>query len=115
MKHLTAIFKLLSDDTRLRILLLLQKDQLCVCQLSGILNVPQPRISKNLAKMRDLDIVTDERQDKFIYYALKNDQEFLHKILSSVTHHPMSEPIFEADLNRLKHKEDYLTQCGVHS
>ena len=49
MQTLTSIYKLLSDETRLRLLILLYQEPLCVCELVGILNVPQPRISKNLS------------------------------------------------------------------
>ena len=48
MNRLTNIFKLMSDETRLRIIMLLNRETLCVCEISGILNIPQPRISQNL-------------------------------------------------------------------
>ncbi len=42
MNTLINTFKLLSDETRLRIILLLQQEELCVCQLTGILDISQP-------------------------------------------------------------------------
>ena len=53
MNQLTSIFKLLSDETRLRMMVLLFQQDLCVCEISGILEVPQSRVSKNLSKLRD--------------------------------------------------------------
>ena len=75
MNQLTNIFKILSDETRLRIIILLYQEELCVCELSGILDVPQPKISKNLAKFRDMNLVVDERKDKFVFYSLKDENK----------------------------------------
>ncbi|NCC79781.1 MAG: ArsR family transcriptional regulator, partial [Clostridia bacterium] len=50
MNDLLNIFKTLSDETRLRIVMLLHHDELCVCEMSGILDVSQPTISKGLSK-----------------------------------------------------------------
>jgi len=53
-------FQLLSDETRLRCLLLLQKEgELCVCELVYALDIIQPKISRHLAALRDAGIVTD--------------------------------------------------------
>ena len=81
MNQLTNIFKILSDETRLRILLLLYNEELCVCELSGILNVPQPKISKNLSKLRDMNLVTDIRKEKFVFYSLKTENKILLKLI----------------------------------
>ena len=71
MENLTTLFKILSDQTRLRIILLLSQKEFCVCQLCDILEQDQPKISKNLSKLRDLDLVTTERREKFIFYRLE--------------------------------------------
>ena len=67
MNQLTNIFKLLSDETRLRMMVLLYQEELCVCELSGVLEVPQPRVSKNLSKLRDMNLVADNRKEKFVF------------------------------------------------
>ena len=54
MDDLLAFLKLLSDEMRLRIILLLSRQVLCACELREILNVQQPRMSQRLAKLRDL-------------------------------------------------------------
>lgn len=111
MNELTSIFKLLSDDTRLRMILLLFQQELCVCQISGILDVPQPRVSKNLAKLRDMGLVTDQRQEKFVYYALKQEDTLLHRLLKDLLETAPVNPQILADASRLASKEKYLTQC----
>ena len=92
MTQLTNIYKLLSDETRLRMMLLLYQEELCVCQLAGIIDVPQPRISKHLSKLRDLNLVKDERKDKFVYYTLGKDHPTLvlnfDNILDNIADYP---------------------------
>lgn len=86
MYKLINAFKILSDDTRLRILMLLYRHDLCVCQICGILNISQPSVSKNLAKLRDINIVIDTRGEKFIEYSMVRenpDNIFLINILSN--------------------------------
>lgn len=111
MNKLITIFKLLSDETRLRILCLLYQEELCVCQLSGLLEAPQSRVSKNLSKLRDLNLVTDERKDKFVYYSLKRNNIMLEKILGLLLADIDKYPPLSEDKRRLSDKDVYLKQC----
>lgn len=113
MNQLTNIFKILSDETRLRIIILLFQEELCVCELSGILDLQQPKISKNLSKLRDLNLVTDERKEKFVFYSLKNENKILINILKNIFEGFDSYPKLVEDRNRLSDKEKYLNQCCV--
>lgn len=113
MNDLTQLFKILSDESRLRILMLLKYEPLCVCELCGILDLPQPKISKSLAKLRDLNLVDDQRRDKFVFYSLKEDHTYLNKLLTCVEEDANSVPRLTADRNRLKEKDRYLTQCTL--
>lgn len=113
MNSLTNLFKILSDETRLRILLLLYQEELCVCQLSGILEVAQPKISKSLSKLRDLNLVEDKRQEKFVYYSLKQENKALLKILGEIHEEREGYPLLTKDKQGLAEKDSYLSQCGV--
>ncbi len=65
------LFTLLSDETRLRCLLLLNKQkELCVCEFSNILDSIQPKISRHLAYLRKSGLVSDERRGQWVYYRL---------------------------------------------
>lgn len=112
MNQMISIFKILSDETRLRIVLLLAQQELCVCQLSGILEVSQPKISKNLAKLRDLNLVTDERQDKFVYYRLKTDNTLLMDTLQMLLKEIDDSEQLKLDQMRLLNKGMYLIKCN---
>lgn len=105
MYKLTSLFKVLSDETRLRILVLLYNKELCVCQLQGILEESQPKISKHLAKLRDMGFVNDERKEKFIYYYL-NDNEVLKDILKNVIENCNEYETIKADLERLQYADE---------
>ena len=111
MDNLTQIFKLLSDDTRLRMILLLFQQDLCVCEISGVLNVPQPRVSKNLSKLRDMNLVSDERKDKFVFYSLKKERGLLNEILKQIMDQLDDYPQIQTDTLRLKDKDQFSTVC----
>ncbi len=67
----TQLFKSLSDETRLRCLsLLVQHGELCVCELTYALELPQPKISHHLANLRKTGLVSDSKNGLWIYYKL---------------------------------------------
>lgn len=66
-----ALFDSLSDATRRRILsLLLGQGELCVCELVAALDMPQPKISRHLAVMREASLTSMRREGTWIYYRL---------------------------------------------
>ena len=113
MNQLINIFKILADETRLRMIMLLYQGELCVCQLNGILEISQPRISQNLARLRDLNLVNDERQDKFVYYSLRRDNRLLMDLLEVIARDIADYPFLLSDRDRLQGKESYLNICSV--
>jgi len=66
-----ALFKNLSEETRLTLVLLLrQAGELCVCELVSALEESQPKISRHLAMLRESGLLIDRREGKWIYYRL---------------------------------------------
>lgn len=64
-------FKCLSDPTRLDILkIILERQNVCVCEITEILQLSQPKISRHLALLRNLSILLDERKGQWVYYRL---------------------------------------------
>ena len=64
-------FKALADETRLLLLMLIeQKQELCVCELTLALALSQPKISRHLALLREHEIIQARRQGKWVYYRL---------------------------------------------
>lgn len=67
----TDFFKCLSDPTRLEILrLVLVKQNVCVCEFTAYLELSQPKISRHLALLRNLSILSDQRKGQWVYYSL---------------------------------------------
>src|SRR5256714_12717261 len=67
--------KLLADPTRLRLLLLLEEDELSVAELQKIRGMGQSRISSHLAQLKRAGVVEDRRSGKNVYYGLTAKQE----------------------------------------
>lgn len=70
---LSSIFKSLSDPTRLKIIYLLSKSSLCVCDIATILDMSQSSISHQLRALRDANLVKFKREGKLAIYSLDDD------------------------------------------
>lgn len=64
-------YKCLADDTRLRCLLLItREEELCVCELMEALQEIQPKISRHLAQLRRCKLLVDRRQGQWVFYRI---------------------------------------------
>jgi len=68
--NVALVFKLLADETRLRLLLLLKEHELTVAELSSTLQLAQPRISTHLAKLKEQRFVLGRKDGVSTYYRL---------------------------------------------
>src|SRR5436853_2434663 len=68
MQQASALFRLLSDSTRLRLLRALAHERFNVTELTGILGVAQSSVSRHLGLLKDAGLVTEEREAGFVYY-----------------------------------------------
>ena len=68
--QLTEIFKLLGDPTRLKILLALKEEELCVCDLAVLLGVSRSAVSHQLRLLKTTRLVKLRREGKIAYYTL---------------------------------------------
>jgi ArsR family transcriptional regulator len=75
------MFRAFSDRTRLRILNLLLQGELCVCDIVGVLDVPQPTASRHLAYLRKAGLVESRKEGLWRYYKLANADSAFHKKL----------------------------------
>ncbi|QYJ79240.1 metalloregulator ArsR/SmtB family transcription factor [Shewanella acanthi] len=66
-----AFFKALADETRLKCLLLIQREgELCVCELMAALAESQPKISRHLAELKKAGLLVDRRQGQWVFYKI---------------------------------------------
>jgi ArsR family transcriptional regulator, arsenate/arsenite/antimonite-responsive transcriptional repressor len=71
MKKQAQFFKGLADETRLKILwLLLQKEELCVCDIMEVLKITQSKASRHLRYLYNLGLVSDRREGVWMNYRL---------------------------------------------
>jgi ArsR family transcriptional regulator len=68
-----ALYRLLGDDVRLRLLRLLGRDRLNVTELTAVLGIAQSGVSRHLGLLKDADLVCEEREAGFVYYRLAVD------------------------------------------
>lgn len=71
--RLAEVFQALSDPTRLRLLNLISKGEICVCFLVEALREPQPKISRHLAYLKRTGIVDTRRDGKWMHYRLSDE------------------------------------------
>ena len=65
------LFKILSDETRLAIVMLLREaGELCVCDICALTAESQPKISRHMAILREGGLVLDHREGKWVHYRL---------------------------------------------
>lgn len=82
---LAGIFKALGEPTRLKILHCLKEEEMCVCDISEVLEMSQSAISHQLRVLRDLRIVKYRKEGKNVFYSL--DDEHIFKILDEGLNH----------------------------
>jgi len=91
--NLEDLFKALADRTRLRLINLIGESEVCVCFLTEILKMSQPKISRHLAYLRRARIVTPRREGKWMHYRLtdppdEHAAQIFREVRSSLAEHP---------------------------
>lgn len=108
MDKLLNYFKLLSDETRLRIMVLLYHNELCVCQITGITEISQPNVSKHLARLRDMGMVKDKRKEQYIFYSLAFEDKLFDDILEKIIDNIEDYPVLKSDIEKSREAAKYV-------
>ncbi len=98
------LFKALSELTRLRVLHLLSHGPLCVCHIHEILELPQSKVSQQLAHLRKNELVATQRYYNWTLYSLpqKSSSLFTETLAALATTDFVTDSVFKSDLKRLK-------------
>ncbi|WP_455089802.1 ArsR/SmtB family transcription factor [Peptoanaerobacter stomatis] len=83
--ELADLFKIFSDSTRIKILCILFESEMCVYDLSGILNMSQSAVSHQLRLLKQSKLVKHRREGKIIFYSLSDDH--IRKIIDNGLEH----------------------------
>lgn len=93
---------MLGDPTRLRLLALLDTEELTVAELADTMRLAQPRVSTHLAKLRDAGLVADRREGVSVYYRSMTDgQDTELSQFWSLLRSRLDDPVIAADAERL--------------
>ena len=82
---LAELFKVFGDSTRIKIICSLFESEMCVCDLSVLLNISQSAIPHQLRVLKSARLVKFRRAGKVIYYSL--DDEHIKQIFDAGLHH----------------------------
>lgn len=85
---LSNLFKVLGDNTRMRIITSLAQEELCVCDLAVVLNMTKSAVSHQLKKLKDERQVKSRKEGKNVYYSLDDNHivDIVRKALEHIKH-----------------------------
>ena len=121
MRRASALYRLLGDEARLRLLRVLAKERLNVTELTGVLGLAQSGVSRHLGLLKDARLVAEERDGGFTYYRLAppldGGDAALTAMLRAQFEEAGSDPSVRADQSRLQEvlrlrKENFETHAG---
>ena len=113
MKMASNILKSISDEQRLRILLLLSNKELSVCQLMGIIEKSQPLISRNLSILAGAGFLEERKEGKLKFFKIKEDiaaeQRAILEMLKRIIRNDQQ---YKEDLKVLKECQKFQKKIG---
>ncbi len=77
MKDFLEIIKAISDDNRARIVMALKEGELCVCQITELLELAPSTVSKHLSVLKQAELVESRKDGRWIHYRLNSEGEGL--------------------------------------
>jgi ArsR family transcriptional regulator len=102
LQELLKAFKALGDETRIRLLKLLQQRELCVCELIQALNMTQSRVSRNLGIL------------KWVHYSLNDDAKpYIKELLEMLKDSCNDDKIIAKDLFELSKAQKLSNICNT--
>ncbi len=96
---LLKTLKALSHLNRIRILNLLNHEELCVCELENIMDLNQSNVSRHLGKLKEANLIIGEKKAQWVYYKINEKLFKAHSFLQN---------ILEEELDHSDYKEDII-------
>ncbi|MDD1783056.1 metalloregulator ArsR/SmtB family transcription factor [Enterovibrio sp. ZSDZ35] len=106
-------FKLLADETRVRCLLLIAREEkVCVGELTEALNESQPKISRHLAQLRSSGVIVDTRQGQWVFYRLSDQLPgWMRKQIQGLVDSNCLKQEYQQDIQRLSEMKSRQACC----
>ncbi|MDD5070918.1 MAG: metalloregulator ArsR/SmtB family transcription factor [Candidatus Omnitrophica bacterium] len=104
MKDLERKFKALADNKRLRILKILGKQKMCVCELASVLGIAQPSVSRHLKKLKKAGLIESEQNGFWTdYYIARNGNcNYLNVLIQNLRNWCNDDCLVLEDLKKIK-------------
>jgi len=116
MEKLARAAQALSDETRLRILNVLLRQESCVCEMMQALEISQTRASRNLKILDDAGFLNMRTDGLYTLYSIRDtsDDVFYDELLSAVKKEMQSNETAKKDVIRLKQSKRVGSGCMPH-
>ena len=102
MEEIVEIFKALSEEIRVRMLLLLTHGELCVCDLMAVFDEPQSKVSRHLAYLKRSGLVRSRRVGAWMHYSVREDLDKTAKAQLALIREALSgDPSFKKNFKKL--------------
>lgn len=103
MKNLLNITKALADENRIRILMLLKDQELCVCQILEVFDLAPSTVSKHLSVLYQADLIASRKCGRWVYYRLAGAEspKEITDALAWITASAEDDPQAKADREQL--------------
>jgi DNA-binding transcriptional ArsR family regulator len=72
LQQLALIYKVLGDPSRLKIVMALRREEMCVCDLAALSGISESAVSHQLRRLKDLALVKARRNGQVVYYSLED-------------------------------------------
>ena len=105
----TALLKSMANQSRLQVLCLLVNGEKSVTELEQHLNIPQPRLSQHLARLREDGMVAARRSVKLVYYSLASEEA---RLLVGLLHQIYC-PVIESESRAVNRKPNSLNEMRM--
>jgi ArsR family transcriptional regulator len=102
---LIKMLKALSDENRLRIFNLLRKEELCVGDLETVLNMTQSNVSRHLNKLKNSEIITQQKKAQWVFYRVNP---------SLIRRHPILIEFLYKEMDKMTQCKKDLEKLGTH-
>ncbi len=113
MRDLTKLLKVLSDESRLRVLNLIQERECCVCEVMQVMDISQSKASRILSSLYDVGLLRLRREGRWALYSIEDspEKDYVKEILMGIKKSVAGDRAASEDLERLKRAERVGPAC----
>ncbi len=109
--EIVEILKALGDETRVRILHLIQEKPLCVCEIQEVLKISQSNTSRHLIKLKNAKLIRGEKKAQWVYYSLDRETFQTYSFLDELLRNLNTHKALEQDRRALRDLQEKGLSC----